>query len=248
MRAALASLLLFIDEEPALARLCVVEAPGAGERVLERRSRLLAEVADVVGSRPPRRRREAQPAGDHGPGRGRSDRLDPAHAPAGASQGVGDRAARTVNERDRAPLPGSGTRAARSEQAARSPSQARTRAVQERDPLEGLNIRLTYRTVRVLVTLAEHPGASNREVSERADIVDQGQISKLLTRLAGLGLVENHGDGQPEGSGQRVAPDGVRREHRASGAAAVSRACVIASRESAKARVRGGTAVGSFPD
>ena len=48
IRAALATLLLFIDEEPALARLCVIEALGAGERVLERRSRLLAEVADVV--------------------------------------------------------------------------------------------------------------------------------------------------------------------------------------------------------
>jgi hypothetical protein len=68
------------------------------------------------------------------------------------------------------------------------------------DPLEGLNMRLTYRTVRVLMAVAEHPGASNREIAEGAGIVDQGQISKLLTRLAGLSLVENRGEGQEKGA------------------------------------------------
>ena len=48
IRSALAALLSFIDEEPALARLWIVEVLGAGEGVLQRRSRLLAEVADVV--------------------------------------------------------------------------------------------------------------------------------------------------------------------------------------------------------
>jgi AcrR family transcriptional regulator len=41
IRAALARLLLFMDEEPGLARLCVIEAPGAGERVCERRAAVL---------------------------------------------------------------------------------------------------------------------------------------------------------------------------------------------------------------
>src|ERR1700694_567157 len=35
IRSALARLLIFMDEEPATARLCVIEALGAGERVLE---------------------------------------------------------------------------------------------------------------------------------------------------------------------------------------------------------------------
>jgi predicted transcriptional regulator len=61
-------------------------------------------------------------------------------------------------------------------------------------------MRLTYRTVRVLMVLAEHHGASNREVAEGADIVDQGQICKLLGRLARLGLIENLGDGQQRGA------------------------------------------------
>jgi DNA-binding MarR family transcriptional regulator len=52
-------------------------------------------------------------------------------------------------------------------------------------------MRLTYRTARVLSVIAEHPGASNREVADSAGIVDQGQISKLLGRLEGLGLIEN---------------------------------------------------------
>lgn len=52
-------------------------------------------------------------------------------------------------------------------------------------------MRITYRTLRVLGAIAEHPGASNRVVGEVADTHDQGQISKLLARLERLGLVEN---------------------------------------------------------
>ena len=59
------------------------------------------------------------------------------------------------------------------------------------DPLEGLPMRITYRTLRVLGAIAEHPGASNRAIGEFADTHDQGQISKLLARLEGLGLIEN---------------------------------------------------------
>jgi DNA-binding MarR family transcriptional regulator len=61
-------------------------------------------------------------------------------------------------------------------------------------------MRLTYRTVRVLMVIGERPGASNREIAEGSGIVDQGQISKLLTRLARLNLVENVGDGQEKGA------------------------------------------------
>jgi DNA-binding MarR family transcriptional regulator len=61
-------------------------------------------------------------------------------------------------------------------------------------------MRLTYRTVRVLMVIAEHPGASNREIAEGSGIVDQGQISKLLNRLARLNLVENLGEGQEKGA------------------------------------------------
>ena len=81
------------------------------------------------------------------------------------------------------------------------PSDGRARTLtRHKDPLEGLNMRLTYRTVRVLMVIAEHPGASNREIAEGSGIVDQGQISKLLNRLARLKLVENLGEGQEKGA------------------------------------------------
>jgi len=75
-----------------------------------------------------------------------------------------------------------------------------SRALGGKDPLDGLNMRLTHRTVRVLMVIAENPGASNREIAEGSGIADQGQISKLLTRLARLKLVENTGDGQEKGA------------------------------------------------
>ncbi len=69
-----------------------------------------------------------------------------------------------------------------------------------RDPLEGLDMRLTYRTVRVLMAIADRPGASNRALAEGSGISDQGQISKLLARLDTLGLAHNVGSGQPKGA------------------------------------------------
>jgi AcrR family transcriptional regulator/DNA-binding MarR family transcriptional regulator len=62
-----------------------------------------------------------------------------------------------------------------------------------------LNMRLTQRTALVLEAIAAAPGASNVAISKRAGISDQGQISKLLGRLAGLGLIESKRPQQPSG-------------------------------------------------
>jgi hypothetical protein len=78
------------------------------------------------------------------------------------------------------------------------PLQKKTRS--HRDPLEGLRMRLTYRTLRALAAVAAHPGASNRKLAEAAGIVDQGQASKLLTRLEDLGLIQNTGEGHAKGA------------------------------------------------
>ncbi len=80
------------------------------------------------------------------------------------------------------------------------------------DALIGLNMRLTYRTMRVITAVAAHPGGSNRVIARAADIGDQGQISKLLMRLRKLGLLENRAvpvKGEPNAwflsaSGERV--------------------------------------------
>ena len=64
--------------------------------------------------------------------------------------------------------------------------------------LAGNGFRLTARTHFVLTVVAEQAGASNREVASASGVRDQGQISKLLTRLEGRGLLENTG-GQTQG-------------------------------------------------
>lgn len=50
-----------------------------------------------------------------------------------------------------------------------------------------------------LVHIASHPGASNREIAAGAGIGDEGQISRLLGRLADLGVAVNRIDGQRRG-------------------------------------------------
>ena len=69
------------------------------------------------------------------------------------------------------------------------------------DPLRDSGMRLTYRTVRVLLAIAElgeresegRPGSNSREVADAAGVSDQGQISKLLWRLEHLGLIDTNG-------------------------------------------------------
>ncbi len=203
VRAALARLLLFMDEEPGLAKLCIVEALGAGERVLDRRGKVLDELAEVI---------------DRGRGVTNATREPPEVTAEGVVGAIFAVLHTRVLEHGEEPLtdllgslmsmivlPYLGARAAGKE-LSRPPLEVpsvvgRSRSLaRHKDPLEGLNMRLTYRTVRVLMVIAEHPGASNREIAEGSGIVDQGQISKLLNRLARLKLVENLGEGQEKGA------------------------------------------------
>ncbi len=66
--------------------------------------------------------------------------------------------------------------------------------------MEGLDMRLSYRTVSVLAAIGAQPGLSNSQISQRAGIADQGQIARLLSRLVLLRLIENTGQGQRKGS------------------------------------------------
>jgi AcrR family transcriptional regulator/DNA-binding MarR family transcriptional regulator len=202
MRAGLARLLVFMDDEPGLARLCVVEALGAGTRVLESRAKVLDELAEVV---------------DRGRSAGNVTREPPGVTAEGVVGAVFAVLHTRLLEGGReslskllAPLmsmivlPYLGARAASKELARPAPktrkSARRSGRHGNRDPLEGLDMRLTYRTVRVLVVIGGHPGASNREIAEGSGIADQGQISKLLTRLQRLKLVHNRGEGQAKGA------------------------------------------------
>jgi len=202
LRAALAALLTFMDEHPALARLCLVEALAAGDAVLERRAQVLDELAEVVDRGRFERNAARNPAPLTAEGvvggivavlhaRLVEDCSEPLSDLLGALMGM-------------IVLPYLGARAASGELSRPLPERRRVRrtrrAVRSKDPLDDLNMRLTYRTVRVLSVIGEQPGASNRQIAEDSGIVDQGQISKLLNRLARLTLVENLGEGQERGA------------------------------------------------
>ncbi len=206
VRAGLLAMLHFMDEEPGLARICVVEALGAGPRVLKRRTQVLAQLKSVIDEG--RTSAGARVA--------RATEESPDVTAEGVIGAVFAVLHTRLLARNREPftallgplmsmivLPYLGARAASSELTRKPPPLPKRRRPPRRsvrDPLEGLDMRLTYRTVRVLTFIGERPGASNREIAEGAGITDQGQISKLLTRLERLQLVHNVGEGQIMGS------------------------------------------------
>ena len=71
-------------------------------------------------------------------------------------------------------------------------------------------MRMTYRTALVLEAIAQAPGISNLGVARHAQVNDQGQISKMLSRLERNGLVQNTGRGQTQGAPNewRLTPAG----------------------------------------
>ena len=202
VRGGLWAILSFLDREPVLARVCVVQALRGSHGVLERREEILRDLAGVLDE-----------------GRAESTRT----CPPLTGEGLVGAAFSIVYARllrgEREPLtdllgelmgmivlPYLGPTAARREQARPAPVSTRETAARdvaaaraERDPLDGIPMRLTYRTARVLEDVAEHPGASNRTIADLAGIVDQGQVSKLLARLERLGLLANAGAGHSRG-------------------------------------------------
>jgi hypothetical protein len=66
-------------------------------------------------------------------------------------------------------------------------------------PELGLPVRTTYRTTRVLDAIADRPRSNNREIADAAGLRDEGQTSKLLSRLEQRGLIENVGLGAAYG-------------------------------------------------
>jgi AcrR family transcriptional regulator len=223
VRAGLAALLWFLDDEPGLGRLCVVEALGAGDGALERRAQCMAALIAAVdqgrgeikrGPQPPPMTAEGVVGAVFAIVHARILERDAALR--GVPDALGALAAREGRGRrggGAAPLtelcsplmativlPYLGQSVAQKELQKPNPTlPPKNKSRARRDPLEGLDMRLTYRTVRVLMAIAGAPGASNRTVGEGAGISDQGQISKLLARLEGLGLAANSGKGQPRG-------------------------------------------------
>lgn len=208
MRDGLGVILLFLEREPALGRVLVVHALRGSGAVLQAREEIVAELVAMVDAG----RVEGVRGGgctalttegvvgaalailygrlSHGSGRPQLRGL------------LGDLTATVV-------LPYLGSAAARREQSRALPDTledgrgSEAQSVVTADLLEGLGMRLTYRTVRVLEGLARRPGASNRQVADDAGIADQGQVSKLLSRLERLELLCNESPGQGRGERNR---------------------------------------------
>jgi AcrR family transcriptional regulator len=205
VRLGLWRILCFFDREPVLARMLVVHSQKGGPLVAAARERALSRLTTVVDEG----RCENKRAGE-------CSRLT-AEGVVGA--GVAIVQARLARRQRPAltgllgeltamvVLPYLGPEAARRERTRPAPpvpprprrARVQAPAAGAPDPLQGLPMRLTYRTARVLDAVGEHPGASNRQVADRAEISDQGQVSKLLARLERLGLLENAGGGHLKG-------------------------------------------------
>ncbi len=210
MRAGLRALLEFLDDEPSLGALCVVDVLGSGPPALEHRREVVQLLIGAVDEG-----REEARAGAH-PTRLTAEgvvgavlavlheRLSGVAAPAPDGTPDGETNSPPMTSLLGAlmgmiVLPYQGNAAAAREAAKPAPRRRRAARRELNDPLRALDMRLTYRTVRVLRAIAAKPGASNREIAEASDIVDQGQISRLLVRLEHFGLVRNDGAGRRSG-------------------------------------------------
>jgi AcrR family transcriptional regulator len=211
VRAGLRAALEFFDEQPQLARLCFLQAPAAGERTLTSRARLISSLAEVLNEdyaaeRPSRVLPELASKAVVG------GVLEILHARLLADRRI-ELAALSGQLMAVIVLPFLGPAAARRELARRPPPSSERLASDSPliAPVRPAT-RLTYRTLLTLSTISQWPGLSNRQISDRVGIKDQGQISKLLSRLCELRLIENGGAGQPHGAANawRLAPSGRR--------------------------------------
>lgn len=212
VRVAVHELLSFFESDRATAQLLVVGSLAAGPRPLVRRTELVAALVAAVDE-------------------GRKLSHEASRLPPLTAEGAVGGVLSVLHSRLISSEPGRllelagpltsivvfpylGSAVARSEAKRRPPAAAAMQGPPQADPLRDLEMRMTYRTVRVLMAVAAFPSRSNRDVGETADIHDQGQISKLLTRLARLGLIENTPSGRARGApnawtltpkGERVA-------------------------------------------
>jgi AcrR family transcriptional regulator len=210
LRAGLEALLRALDADPHGARFLLIESPAAGRLTIERRGRLLAALAKAID-------------------RGRGERAKGVPAPPLTAEGLAGAVCFLLQTRllepDRRPLvalanplmsmlvlPYLGPAAASAElrrPAPRAPARPPAAEPAPGTLLKDLPMRVTYRTVRVLLAVdelgARGINPSNREVSRLAGVGDQGQMSKLLRRLERLRLIVNEG-----AEGERGAPNAWR--------------------------------------
>lgn len=222
VRAALAAMLVFLDSEPALARVCMVESLGAGRVALEHRERVVRELRTLIVSRIETEVPEVPPLAAEGV---MASLMGVVHARMAANeQGplvelLGPMMGRIVkpfttneqttleeirrgDELSRAILNGDSPWA--------SPDQSSRHDVALPADLDNPSAR---RARECLLFLAEHLDSSNREIAVGIDITHQSQISKLLASLAREGLVTKHSEGAGKRNAWRLTPRGEEIAH-----------------------------------
>jgi AcrR family transcriptional regulator/DNA-binding MarR family transcriptional regulator len=206
VRAGLTSLLSYFDYDPLMGRLLIVEALGSGGRTLQARQRVFAQIVAIVEE-------------------GRTEAKAGLQAPPLTAEGIVGAVFSIIHarmvERDSRPLleltgplmativhPYLGPAAAQREltlpgtphgggQAGDRPVVVTGRASTRLpvDPFKDLSMRVTYRTVHVLSSIAASPGASSKQIADASGVTDGGQTSKLLHRLERNGLIKDSGVG-----------------------------------------------------
>ena len=195
VRAGIEELLGFLDEDRTLGRLLIVDSLAAGPRVQAWRAKTIEKVGEAIvsdGRMPPAAGKPALGASSVVAGVLAVVHTRLAGRPeAPVSPLAGELSAMVL-------LPFLGRGAAVREAERRTPRRPARATVDQRDLLASSQLRLTYRTVRVLAAIAELEGSgrrgrgpSNRQIAEASGITDQGQVSKMLARLAATGLIEN---------------------------------------------------------
>lgn len=195
VRAGLAALLGFLEDQPVLGGFCVSFLLAGGPQMRRRREQVVGVLVQAVDAG----RMQARA------GAGCSPLL--AESIVGGVLSVLQRRLLTKERPALRALQGElmalivrpylGAAAAREELRAPAPAR-RGHSHSEQDPLAGVHMRITYTTMAVIQAVAKHPGVSNRAVGRAAGVHDQGQLSKLLNRLQRLDVVENRG-GAPSG-------------------------------------------------
>jgi AcrR family transcriptional regulator len=199
VRIGLTALLTVLDGDPGVGRLLIVEALAAGDLTLSARRLVLAQAIAVVDD-------------------GRSEARRGVEIPPLMAEGIVGAVFSVIHarmlERDTRPLseltgplmamivqPYLGSGAAKRElerpcstvvlngQSSSEPAVS--------DPFRDLPIRLTYRTARVLSSIAATPGCSSKQIALVAGVTDQGQMSRLLRRLERVELVHNASERSP---------------------------------------------------
>lgn len=190
MRSGLAALLAFCDEEPEMAHLCMVTSAAAGPTALGRRRDVVNQLARLVDEGRILTRRQPPPFTAEGvigavSGVIHARLLTPGH----------DALIDLLNPLvSMIVLPYRGEAAARKQLDMRRPRLTAPAVTSGPPAGSPVPVRLTHRTLAVLTAISQEPGLNNIEIAKRAGIRDEGQISKLLARLAHCGLMVNRRD------------------------------------------------------